>query len=674
MTNATMTSSLAQAVTPAQYLGPVAIFQWPLAWALIGLLLAVDFMWAWRIGLEISGSEIRAGLIAALLALSAACRRRHRAQANMLEAVAWLFAFAATASVLTYLAASCAFPLQDVMMERWDLAIGFDWSAWHAALLNQPTLNRLLMVVYNTLFAQFLLAVIYFSKRDRSARIEELMLLMCATVAPTALISALWPTLGPFAVHGVGDVTYLRDVLTLRAAGPWHFESLAMQGIVPMPSFHTVLAVLFTYAFRGTGLLGYGIATLNLAMLLSIPPIGGHYLVDVLAGAALALGAIAVQRATQQLATIRIRFGLWCETRVGKVLDSVHGFVRSATMPAQRLGRVAILQWRSVWAMICLLLVVEFVWASRVGLSVGTGLNAGIVIIMLVLSVVYDRRNRAIADMTAATASWVALMSAGLVLSYLAASCARPLQDGVMERLDRVVGFDWLAWHDAMLSRPALSWLLTIIYYSLQPQAALSIVYLAKSGRTGRLKELLLSAGVTLVATISVSAIWPTLGPCAANGPSFGPCATNGGGDIAYLRDLLALRAGGPWHFELSAMEGIVAMPSYHTVGAVLLTYAFRGTGLIGYGIAALNVLMLVSIPPIGGHYLVDVLAGAALALGAIAVQRAARHGMGRILFVLARELVGKMLNSVRSSVFKPAWISARALAVKSDRPHDPRR
>ena len=34
-------------------------------------------------------------------------------------------------------------------------------------------------------------------------------------------------------------------------------------------------------------------------MLLSIPPIGGHYLVDVLAGGALALGAIAVQRCTR---------------------------------------------------------------------------------------------------------------------------------------------------------------------------------------------------------------------------------------------------------------------------------------------------------------------------------------------------------------------------------------
>ena len=71
-------------------------------------------------------------------------------------------------------------------------------------------------------------------------------------------------------------------------------------------------------------------------------------------------------------------------------------------------------------------------------------------------------------------------------------------------------------------------------------------------------------------------------------------------------------------------MEGIVTMPSYHTVLAVLLTYAFRRTGLVGYGIATLNFVMLLSIPPIGGHYLVDVLAGGALALGAIAVQRAA--------------------------------------------------
>jgi membrane-associated phospholipid phosphatase len=121
-------------------------------------------------------------------------------------------------------------------------------------------------------------------------------------------------------------------------------------------------------------------------------------------------------------------------------------------------------------------------------------------------------------------------------------------------------------------------------------------------------------------------------------------------------------------------MNGIVQMPSYHTVLVVLFTYAFRGTGLIGYVIAALNIFMLLAIPPVGGHYLVDVLAGGALALGAIAVRRATRHGVSRDLFGLWREtLVAKVLDLARGSSFKAVRISARAPAVRAGRPHDAR-
>jgi hypothetical protein len=325
MTNATMTASLTPAAMPARHLGRVAIFEWPLAWAMICPLLAIDFVWASQVGLTIGGGEIIAGLIGALLAISAAYRRRNRRLANMAEAGALSCALFPTAVVLTYLAASCAFPLQDVMMERLDRAIGFDWSAWHAAVLDRPILSCLLLVAYASLYPQFGLAFIYFLTTDRSARFAELLLLMGATLAATALISAIWPTLGPAAQAGV-DFAYLRDLLAMRAGGPWHFEYWAMQGIVQMPSYHTVLAVLLTYAFRRTGLIGYGIAALNMVMLLSIPPIGGHYLVDMFAGGALALGAIAAQRAPWH-GVSRILFGLRRETLVGKVLDLARGSV-----------------------------------------------------------------------------------------------------------------------------------------------------------------------------------------------------------------------------------------------------------------------------------------------------------------------------------------------------------
>jgi hypothetical protein len=261
------------------------------------LLLAVDFVWASQIGLTIGGGGIKAYWIGIPLALCAAFRRRDRGIANLAEAFALWTAFTTASVVLTYLAATSAFPLQDVMMERLDGAIGFDWSAWHHAVLDRPILIRLLVVAYNSMSPQVLLAIIYFSPTDRSARIQDLLLLAGATLAATALISAIWPTLGPYAAHGAGDVAYLRDLLALRAGGPWQFELLAMEGLVTMPSYHTVMAVLLTYVFRRTGLVGYGIAALNVVMLLSVPPIGGHYLVDVFAGGALALGAIAVHRA-----------------------------------------------------------------------------------------------------------------------------------------------------------------------------------------------------------------------------------------------------------------------------------------------------------------------------------------------------------------------------------------
>jgi hypothetical protein len=296
---------------------------------MICLLLAVDFVWASQVRLTISGGEIQACWIGALLALCAAFRRRHRSIANMAEAWALWFAFTPAVAALSYLAASCAFPLQDVMMERLDRAIGFDWLAWHDAVLDRPILSWPLLVAYASLLPQTILSIIYFPATDRSGRIGELLLLAGATAGATVLISAIWPALGPFAAHGGGDVAYLRDVLVLRAGGPWHFELSAMQGIVTMPSYHTVMAVAFIYAFRCTGLVGYGIATLNVVMLLSIPPIGGHYLVDMLAGGALALGAIAVQRAPRH-GVSRILFGLRRETLVGKVLNPACGSVFQA--------------------------------------------------------------------------------------------------------------------------------------------------------------------------------------------------------------------------------------------------------------------------------------------------------------------------------------------------------
>ena len=69
-------------------------------------------------------------------------------------------------------------------------------------------------------------------------------------------------------------------------------------------------------------------------------------------------------------------------------------------------------------------------------------------------------------------------------------------------------------------------------------------------------------------------------------------------------------------------MKGLVTFPSFHAALALLLVYAslpLRGVVVVSY---VINMLMLVSTPANGGHYLVDVLSGLAIAWHSIAVAK----------------------------------------------------
>jgi hypothetical protein len=268
--------------------GSAVVIGQPLIWAMLATLFAIDLVGSVRIELSIGGWETTFCVVGILLALSGVYRRRSISIADMIEACALWVALSATGAVLSYLATIYARPLQDAAVSEFDHAIGFDWLALRNAVLARPWFHAALQLAYASLLPQIVLAVAYFPKVGLAARNGELVLLALSTLVLTTLISVLWPVLGPFATFGKGhELAFLPDVLALRAAGPWHFDLAHMEGIVTMPSYHTVLAVLFTYAFRGTGLVGWGIAALNALMLLSIPPIGGHYLADVIVGGAI---------------------------------------------------------------------------------------------------------------------------------------------------------------------------------------------------------------------------------------------------------------------------------------------------------------------------------------------------------------------------------------------------
>src|SRR5208282_1584611 len=123
---------------------------------------------------------------------------------------------------------------------------------------------------------------------------------------------------------------------------------------------------------------------------------------------------------------------------------------------------------------------------------------------------------------------------------------------------------------------------------------------------------LLWIAMLSALVTTSLSGLLPALGPYA------------NGNMPAWSAVLVTIHNGSLTGFALSDMTGIVTFPSFHTVLAVLLVYVHRPPLRTFIPIAILNVLMLIAIPFAGHHYLVDVIAGVAVAFVSIAIAQAA--------------------------------------------------
>jgi len=267
----------------------------PVAWALIAVIAVIEFVWCASVGLTITHSwwPFSVTVTVVTVSLSACYRTRDTKIAAMLDGIPLWLAFSAVALILTYLAATIARPLQDVAVANLDQIIGFDWYRWYETVTTHPILHWVLWAAYNSLPLQILFAVLALPAFGGS-RSSHLVVLASVALLPTALISALFPVIGPFGTYGKVHAPWLDNFLTLRQAGPWSFDLPEMQGLVTMPSFHTVLAILFCYSFRGTGWIGWCVTCLNVLMLLSIPPIGWHYLSDMLVGGAITLLCLVV--------------------------------------------------------------------------------------------------------------------------------------------------------------------------------------------------------------------------------------------------------------------------------------------------------------------------------------------------------------------------------------------
>ncbi len=242
-----------------------------------------------RIMLEPLIPATMAALSVTLLAIALYARVRELspklAQATFYAGL-W-FAFPIAGIKLSYLALSLGFPLQDQAFARFDAALGFDWTAWAMFVEAHPLLRQVQEFAYASHSWQPMLTVAVLAVWGPAERNKELLTNVLLALLIVTAVSALAPAISPADSRGIptlsgGVVMQLRDGLP---------HLLPSVGIICFPSFHTVLAVLFTTAHRGLRTF-LPMLLLNLVMLTSVPYSGDHYLSDILAGIAAALLAM----------------------------------------------------------------------------------------------------------------------------------------------------------------------------------------------------------------------------------------------------------------------------------------------------------------------------------------------------------------------------------------------
>ncbi len=281
---------------------PLVTTELRLAWALTSIVVGVDAIWLFLGGWTVAWIDIAA--IAGAVAITCSLLMIERYRNDQLirktaEATTLLIVFMAAAASFSYLVVSTDAPLVDAQLAGWDRAIGFDWLDARALLEHAPTVKKALYLAYHSGLLQIAFVVVFLGFSARAAQLAQFMHLFVIVTILTILVSGLFPAAGAWKHYGVGgafDMTMLSHFEGLREG---HLREIAlgkMQGLIAMPSLHAAIAVLVVYALRGCRFVLPLFALINAAMLASTPIDGGHYLVDVIAGVALAVGLIAFDR------------------------------------------------------------------------------------------------------------------------------------------------------------------------------------------------------------------------------------------------------------------------------------------------------------------------------------------------------------------------------------------
>jgi len=266
-------------------------------WLALLVLAALNLLWGRAIGFHLTADWSDGKLVGCGIAVMILLRCFWPRGGMMAEYFSLTAAATVAFGVLSYLSLASSGAMADAPLLAADRALGFDWMTGYRFLLAHSLIASVLGFAYVSMVYQALYFCVLFSLMDNKQQLREMFWLVLVTGLLTSAGAMLFPALGPYNTFHAGPPDSFVPVMKhLKSGKDLSFALGHMTGVVSFPSFHTAMALAYVWGFRRTGPIGWAIAALNLVMLGAIPYFGGHYLVDMIAGAGVMLVSLAATR------------------------------------------------------------------------------------------------------------------------------------------------------------------------------------------------------------------------------------------------------------------------------------------------------------------------------------------------------------------------------------------
>ena len=218
------------------------------------------------------------------------------------DAALVLMAFCLLGAVASYQLAGVSTGFYDTLLERGDQLMHFDWLAWYAMVVGHPSLQHIGAAAYDSAWVTPWVLICYHAWTGRRGAMRQFLCSFWLAAVATLALFPLFPAKGALEFLWHGAIPYMPTnglwqgivIPQLRAHAVTRVEFSALRGLVCAPSFHTVLAVTYIASVWPYRRLRMWLVPLNLAMLVSIPVEGTHYLTDMVMGALVAVAALVV--------------------------------------------------------------------------------------------------------------------------------------------------------------------------------------------------------------------------------------------------------------------------------------------------------------------------------------------------------------------------------------------